>query len=276
MLSDDSSLDLIRRFYDFGVLEEWARLEKHPLEFAVTCRVLKDFLPAAPAAILDCGCGPGRYALYLAQQGYNLSLFDLSELSLVYAQMKFRQAGLQWQDSASGSAVDLSRYPNAMFDAVLCMGPLYHLLKAEDRLQALRECWRVLKPGGVLLATFVSRYAGLRYMLKHDPQSLLRSAERVAAFWQSGTFAPVRADGTEFLAYFIAPQDVQPLLESAGFQVKTVLAVESFSSMLDEALNAAASDVFAAWLEVLYRAAADPSLHGGCEHLLAAGIKINL
>ncbi|GAB4495815.1 MAG: methyltransferase domain-containing protein [Anaerolineales bacterium] len=270
---DDSSLELVRRFYDFGVLEEWARLEKHPLEFAVTCRALKDFLPAAPAAILDCGCGPGRYALHLAQQGYTLSLFDLSELNLTYAQMKLRAAGCTWADSTPGSATDLSHYADAVFDAVLCMGPLYHLLHAQDQRQALRECWRVLKPGGVLLTAFVSRYAGLRYMLKHDPQSLLRSSERVAAFWQTGTFAPVRADGTEFLAYFIAPQDVQPLLENAGFEVQTVLAVESFSSMIDEALNAAAPDVFAAWLEELYRAAADPSLHGGCEHLLAVGIK---
>jgi len=51
---------------------------RHRTEFAVTMRALADHLPPPPARVLDCGGGPGRYAIELARQGYEVTLFDLS------------------------------------------------------------------------------------------------------------------------------------------------------------------------------------------------------
>ncbi len=56
----------IEAFYDENAQYEWERLERHRTEFAVTLRALKDYLPPAPAKILDVGGGPGRYAIALA------------------------------------------------------------------------------------------------------------------------------------------------------------------------------------------------------------------
>src|SRR5204862_5703302 len=49
--------------------------------------------------------------------------------------------------------------PDASFDAVLLLGPLYHLPERDDRLAALREARRVVRPGGQVFAAAISRCA---------------------------------------------------------------------------------------------------------------------
>ena len=105
-----------------------------------------DGIPAtAPARILDCGGGPGRYAIELARPGYQVTLFDLSEGCLELAQRKAEEAGVGLEGVVQGSALDLSCFPDETFDVVLNLGPFYHLLESEERLRALKECKRVLE-----------------------------------------------------------------------------------------------------------------------------------
>src|SRR5205823_14844698 len=65
---------------------------------------------------------------------------------------------------------------DASADGVLLLGPLYHLVSAADRIRALSEARRVLRPGGVLVAAAISRHAslldGLTRGLVDDPAFL--------------------------------------------------------------------------------------------------------
>ncbi|WP_217490900.1 hypothetical protein [Bacillus sp. FJAT-27225] len=58
--------------------DEWQRLEHHKIEFDITKRFLDDFITGEALEIFDIGGGPGRYALYLAEKGHNVTLLDLS------------------------------------------------------------------------------------------------------------------------------------------------------------------------------------------------------
>ena len=78
----------VEQLYDSDPQREWAREARHRTEFAITRRVLADYLPAAPATIADLGGRPGRYAIPLAQQGYAVTLVDLSRGNLALAQEK--------------------------------------------------------------------------------------------------------------------------------------------------------------------------------------------
>ena len=84
----------IEQYYDENPAREWARLERHRTEFAVTMRALADYLPPPPADIIDIGGGPGRYAIALAQQGYHVTLVDLAAQNLVFAQEKAQETGV--------------------------------------------------------------------------------------------------------------------------------------------------------------------------------------
>src|SRR5262245_55472810 len=143
------------------------------LELARTQELLRRYLPPPPAVVADVGGGPGRYAGWLAGLGYEVHLTDLVPLHLAQAEEASRARPDRPVASVTvGDARALAR-PDGGTDAVLLLGPLYHLTDRADRLAALREARRVLRPGGVLVAAAISRFAsaldGLRCGYLDDP-----------------------------------------------------------------------------------------------------------
>jgi ubiquinone/menaquinone biosynthesis C-methylase UbiE len=131
------------------------------LERARTEELLARHLPPPPAIVLDAGGGPGVYAHWLATQGYEVHLVDPVPLHVAQAASTSSEAGAHPLASAQvGDARSLER-PAMSVDAVLLMGPLYHLTERADRLQALREARRVVRPGGWLFAVGISRFTSL-------------------------------------------------------------------------------------------------------------------
>jgi ubiquinone/menaquinone biosynthesis C-methylase UbiE len=267
------SVDLIRQYYEQLVHLEWERLGRHPMEFAITRRALKQWMPSPPADVLDCGSGPGRYALMLARRGYRVSLLDLAQGSIDYAVERFAEEGLAYVSAEQGDATDLSRYPSESFDTVLMLGPLYHLTNEADRYKALGGALRILRPGGMLFAAFLSRYAILRYAIRNHPELILEAPEQLEVFWNTGSLIPRREDGREFISYAIHPKDIAPLLDRTGFRMISQLGVEGLTSHISEKLNQASQEVLEAWVDLNYEVASDPSILGCVEHLLAVARK---
>ncbi|MCX6028567.1 MAG: methyltransferase domain-containing protein [Chloroflexi bacterium] len=263
----------VARLYDAAPEREWARMERHRTEFAVTLRALAEHLPPAPARVLDCGGGPGRYAIELARWGYDVTLFDLSSGNLALARQKVAEAGVALTFE-QGTALDLGRFADDTFDAVLLMGPLYHLLEADERQLALAEAARVLKPSGLLFAALITRYAAHRDCAGRRPAELLEEADIYAEILRSGRLPPAAGDRPSFFAYFAHPDEASPLMWGAGLEVRTILGVEGLVSTVEDfGVNALAGPAWDAWAEVNYRVAADPALFGGVEHLLVIAAK---
>src|SRR5207237_579114 len=122
------------------------------LEFTRSQELIRRYLPPPPASVLDVGGGPGVYACWLAREGYTVHLVDATPLHVEQA----RRASEAQPDYpvASVSLGDARKleWPDESVDAVLLMGPLYHLTERQDRLAALREAKRVLRSGGYLFA----------------------------------------------------------------------------------------------------------------------------
>lgn len=260
--------NLVEHYYDLSSAKEWARLERYRTEYALTSRALKEHLPDPPVAVLDCGGGPGRYAIDLAKQGYTVTLFDLSAINLSFARTQAHAAKVTLAGYEHGTATDLSRFTDASFDVVVMLGPLYHLTQLSDRQAALREAHRVLKPGGLLVAAFITNYAYLRYLLKEKPEQLHERAAEVAEFWQTGVLPAPLQDGSEFIAHLLPPSDVQPFVESFGFRQRALIGVEGLSTLIDEKLNALQGEAWEAWVDLNYRVANDPTLLGASDHLV--------
>jgi 2-polyprenyl-3-methyl-5-hydroxy-6-metoxy-1,4-benzoquinol methylase len=149
-------MDHLRRFYAEEYVED-VRLTRSPhgrLEFVRTVELLRRVLPAPPARVFDVGGGTGIHARWLAEAGYEVTLVDLMEEHVEQA------AAIEGVDASVGDARALAA-PDDSFDVVLLLGPLYHLVEADDRGLALREAARVARPGAVVAAAAIGRYAGL-------------------------------------------------------------------------------------------------------------------
>ena len=141
-------MECVRRRYAGQAQREWERLRSTPIariEYLITrhtlARYLLDRLSPGEGPILDAGCGPGRYAIDLARQGYRVMPCDLLCEMLRLGRAKVREAGVG-DRVGTPVAGDLAALPYAgeSFAAVLCLGgPLSHLLQEEPRLRAVAE-----------------------------------------------------------------------------------------------------------------------------------------
>jgi ubiquinone/menaquinone biosynthesis C-methylase UbiE len=270
-MSDVSSY--IRRYYDLQSEIEWQRLERHRSEFAVTMRALNEHLPPPPAAVLDCGGGPGRYAIELAKRGYQVTLFDLSAANLNLARQKAKAAGVASISYEQGDARDLSRFPDDAFDAVLLFGPLYHLLEEASRRQALVEAVRVLEPGGLLFAAYICRYAAHRFAAKSEPDWILRERDLSQRLLQNGVLPQRGNEHKAFVAYLAHPDEITQACRSVGLRVKSLLGVEGLVSLNEERVNELEGELWQSWVDLNFSVAGDPCLLGSAEHILAVAQK---
>lgn len=153
----DERTELMNRFYD-GVTED-ARLlvSRHgQLEYVTTMHFIHRFAERG-ARIIEIGAGTGRYSAALAKEGYDVTAVELSERN--FEVLKRRAEGIGNLHAYRGDALDLGRFPDGAFDLTLLLGPMYHLYDDASRMTALREAIRVTRPGGVLIAAFLSVHA---------------------------------------------------------------------------------------------------------------------
>ena len=267
----------VRRFYKISAQREWERLEhvnQGALEFTVNKAWIAKFLPPSGARVLDIGGGPGRYSIWLAQQGYRVTLADLSPDLLDMAREKVAEAVVELEAIAEANATDLSQFPDDSFDAVFCLGPLYHLLGEVDRSAAAGELLRVLKPGGTVFAAFLNRLQILRVVLDQDiPFFTPYTFDLVKRWHEEGVFiSPVPGVFTD--SYAFRPGDVVPFMESSGFQTLDLISSQSIAADRQKDLAAFAErqpELYPWVMENLIGLANEPSAVGAGFHLLYIG-----
>ncbi|HEY7294407.1 MAG TPA: methyltransferase domain-containing protein [Dehalococcoidia bacterium] len=242
------------------------------LEFVRTQELLLRHLPAAPALIADIGGGGGAYARWLAALGHRVLLLDLVRAhTRLVRQKEVEQpaAPLAGVILGDGRLLPLAE---ASADAALLLGPLYHLTEHDDRLRALREALRVLRPGGRVFAVGVSRFAGLLTGLYFESMD---DPEFLPLMWR-GLRDGQHRNPTEkqywTTAYFHHPDELRAEVEEAGFAVLDRVAVEGPQFVVRD---------LAAWwndarrrellLEAIRAVEHEPSLMGLSSHVLVVG-----
>jgi SAM-dependent methyltransferase len=181
------------------------------VEWRRTLDILGAHLPAAPARVADVGGGPGRYATHLATRGYTVHLFDLVPMHVELAVA----AGLD------ATVADARRIPleDEAVDAVLLLGPLYHLAYADERHEALAAAYRVLRPDGRVFAAALSRVGRVlvNAVAGLDGPDVGDEVRRVL---------DTGVTGAGDLFYRHTPDELRDELEAAGFRGVTVIGVQ--------------------------------------------------
>ena len=104
-------------------------------------------------------------------------MIDAVDVHLEQARICAAESGVALASITQGVARHL-QVPSTIADAVLLLGPLYHLVERSDRLKALQESRRILKPRGVLLAASICRFASLIDGLSGGAAQLARNCCR--------------------------------------------------------------------------------------------------
>jgi 2-polyprenyl-3-methyl-5-hydroxy-6-metoxy-1,4-benzoquinol methylase len=210
--------------YNKGTEKGRLRKDLGLIEFARTKELLLEYLPPPPASVYDIGGGYGEYAWWLASLGYDVHLFDISETHIAMSAALGREyPGVSLRSAEAADALQIDR-PGASADAVLCMGPLYHITEENERLAALKECQRLLRPGGRLFAAAITPYATLLWattvlgaenrLLEED--AFLRMCEE-----EIETGAHIPPEGSAYRgvgrSFFHAPDALERELAAGGF-----------------------------------------------------------
>lgn len=238
------------------------------LERDRTRAVLARTLPTPPATILDVGGAAGVHARWLADSGYQVTLLDPVPLHLEQARAE-SAAGLPFT-VRQGDACDLAE-PDRSHDAVLLLGPLYHLVEPADRMRALLEARRVARPGGPVVAAAINRFAPLLDGLFRRYFDQPGFAELVEHGLETGRHEPP-PDRWFTLAYLHRPEELAKEFAEAGLIDIDVIGLEGPGCLLPD-LDERYADP-ASWAQVL-RTAERLEHEAGClgvsSHLMATG-----
>lgn len=261
----------IASFYNSDPAREHRRLEQNQLEYDLTWRYLNRHLPAH-GSILEVGAATGRYTLELAKCGYTLTAVDLSAALLEVCRQRIADEGLDIEvQFVVADARDLRAVAKRDFDAVLMLGPLYHLLVEADRRAALKEAYDRLREGGIIFSAFLSRFGVMGEMLKKHPawieqqsvvRSLLERGKRPDDFPPGG-----------FRGYFAQISEIAPLHEARGFETIAVAGIEPAISADDESYNRLQGQQRQLWLDLFDEMSTEKSILGASRHLLYIGKK---
>jgi SAM-dependent methyltransferase len=238
------------------------------LELLRTQEIVRRRLPDGPLKVLDIGGGTGVHAAWLAADGHQVRLFDVVPEHVASAQRLAE--GFPGLTASLGDARNLP-VPDAGFDAALMLGPLYHLTERDGRVKALGEAGRAVRPGGLIFAAAISRFAslfdGLARGFLFDPEFRrivdddLNTGQHRNEHDRPGWFTT---------AYFHHPDDLRQECVDAGLEAVEIVGVEGVAGWLPHLAgrwdDPASRDII---LQAARATETEPSLRGLSGHLVA-------
>ena len=279
----------VARHYDDDVTFNYEAIrltEYAPIEFGLTKRYLNKIIPDR-AIVADIGVGTGHYAELLAKRDCTLYLIDLSQRLLDATRARLQKADCDRQARAfpcacrrrgvarqilatyNISATNLAPLPPATCDAVLLLGPLYHLCSLEERQRAVAEATRILKPNGIIFAAGINRLAYFREQFRSHCQQVLPRQNFHQQFLKSGNADPVNIPPLGYAHLTTSEEFLQ--LFAASFEQIKFIGVESFTAPFPTAGNNLSDSELEAWLDLVEATGTTTAGLGMSDHFLYIG-----
>jgi SAM-dependent methyltransferase len=263
----------MRDFYDQLAEGEWTRLEATPstrVAYEVHRRFLARFVRSGHR-VLEAGAGPGRFTFELAKLGATVDVTDFSPV-----QLELHRQHLAGTDAEAAVAsrtlldiCDTSRYGDASFDVVLAYGgPLsYAFEQTEDALEGL---FRIVKPGGAVVASVMSLLGTWRHALRGVVEETKVSGEDANDLVL--TTGDLRYIGRDHVCQMFRSREIPELVTRCGGEL-LAMSASNWASLEDrdilEELEAD-PDRWARFMKHEVAACAEPGALDGGTHLLFA------
>jgi SAM-dependent methyltransferase len=267
--------------YNAGIEHGRLRTDLGLIEFERTKELLAEYLPKPPAVVYDIGGGYGEYAWHLASLGYDVHLFDISEKNIEMSNdLAAEYPGCTLKVAEVADARSINR-PDESADAILFMGPLYHIVERAERILALNECHRLLRPGGKLFSAAITRYATTLwalscYGIKNHVLEDVRFQEMILRELSDGQH--IKPDNSSYKgmgrSFFHLPDELREELAESGFcksDIRGVIGCGWMVPNLDEVWkNEAVKTII---MDIVRKTDKDASILGLSTHILAISVK---
>ncbi len=243
-------------YYNEHTEEEWHRLDSSlhgELEWEGTVDMLEQYLPQE-GRVLDAGGGAGRYTIWLAERGYDVTLIDPSEGQRAIAREKVTEQSVEHKVTIRNGDIRHLPYDSNEFDATLCLGgPVSHILVSHERLKAVRELNRVTSYGGPVFVS-VMGLLNLLSILLIEPKHLALLPELArSGDYDAELFEDKKAAFTE--THFFRAEEFESLLREGNMEVETLVGLEGLASVYSAGrlrkIAAALSDEQSTWIRQL-------------------------
>jgi ubiquinone/menaquinone biosynthesis C-methylase UbiE len=195
--------------------------------------ILKDVSSKSDIKIIDIGAGTGAYSVPLANEGYDLTAVELVKHNL--GLLKAKGANVK---AYQGNALKLKRFEDNSFDMALLFGPMYHLFSKEDKLKALSEAKRVVKPGGYILVAYImNEYSVITYAFKE---------KHIMECLEEGRFDKdyKTISSTKDLYDYMRIENINELNEELGLKREKIISPDGPANYIRQFLNALSEEEY--------------------------------
>jgi len=223
--------------------------------------------------VLDIGGGPGRYSLYLAKRGCDVTLLDLSPENIKFAATESVNQGLSIK-TITGDAREADKLAAGQYDHVLLMGPLYHLLDEPSRVKAVNAALGVLKPGGIIFVSFINMFSGMVYAMKDDPGIIVSMVPSEVEFRESVIAKRSYAGEAFTQALFIEPSEILPFMAQFPLEKLHLFSQEGIMAPCEHTLMSQPQEVIDGWLDFSEKIWEREEFLSWAEHLMYVGRKV--
>jgi len=247
----------------YQLFDEGTRLNQSKaarVEFLTTVQIIERYLKKGNK-IIDIGAGAGEYSLHFAQEGYEVTAVELAEANINAFRNKLCPA--LNISLYQGNACDLSEFDDSAYDIVLVFGPLYHLLKPEDRSKCICEAMRICKSGGTIFFSFIS----------NDMVILTESFGYTPDFFIGNTYDHDSFKVEDFPFVFFTVDQARNMLIDENIQILAEVAADGVSELFADKINALCDKSYAQYLKYHMYCCEKPEMLGRSNHLLFVGRK---
>lgn len=230
------------------------------VEYVTSMKYIHEYLPQGKKEtikILDVGAGTGRYSVQLAGEGYDVTAVELVKYNLGI--LKSKKSSVK---AYQGNALNLSRFEADQFDMVLVFGPMYHLYTKEDKVKALKEAKRVVKPGGIILVSYcMNEYSILTYGFKEGHMKESIRNQKVDDSFH------VRSKEEDLYDY-VRIEDIDAIDQAAGVKREKLIAADGPANYMRTVLNAMDEETYQLFIQYHLSTCERKDLLGASAHTL--------